>query len=236
MWLSATVIPTSTTKLSVWGDMTSNANNADQFTAQLQPTYLNAGLNGQPTVQFSTTVPGGIYMIGTDNFPTFSDYTIMGIFSMPNLADDVANAVNILSSCTGSGSTHALDVTNQEGNVGLSVFQDGQYYPSANTTLPFSNVPVFIAVSYVDSTKTITFNIAGYPAGVFTQSGFASISDNSMCIGAFSTADFSENDQDGFVGLMSELILFNVSLSYSNVTWMGTYLSNGYAIAFPGTA
>lgn len=191
--------------VSLWPDLSGNGNDLSQANEAEQPTYLAAGLNGKPTVQFD------------------GNSISKSAFSLPN--DDGATFFIVLQN-EGSSSSVVLSIGN-EGNTASAIS-----FRSSGSLQTFGTY-LNTADSVANAARSTDLNgmlySSSYNSAVITmyQDG-AFVTDTAYTdpIGAHNLLRLGKDPNGGrpFTGRISELIYFARALSETEISDMNIYL------------
>lgn len=207
LWFSASNLTGS--PVSVWPDISGNGYSAIQANATQQPTLLSTGMNGFPTVSFTQSLKQ--WLIAPSVFPSHVDYSIIALIQIPFAVSEWLVGTNV----TG----HEFGVFGSD----LSVSNDPASAKRSNTTIP-SNKATLATVVYSFATQSLQFFINGAPAGNATT---ISNSARPIFIGC------SSNQLQCWNGFVSEILIFNYSLSSSQRQSYEETINTNYCLSLP---
>jgi hypothetical protein len=207
----ATTITESSGNVSQWDDKSDNANHATQGTGGIQPETDVNTQNGKNVLLFD----GDDYML------------------MPSGVYSVMNGANTMFVVSRSDNANVQDsILNWD--AGSTV--GGLRYKATAGSIEFSN-GVFAGVTSTGNTET-NFNIimgrrSGTTAAISING--ATETTNTTAVNAASTrasiGTFGAGGADTLTGDIAEIIIYNASLSASDISLVNTYLSNKWGIA-----
>jgi len=192
---------------SVWMDQSGHNIDAFQAASGFRPSIVKNDINGLPTLRFGS----GTFLDAPSKFPVNSSYTIITVISPRNL--------NISSNIFSGTSSRFL-------------WTNGTAYPVSGT-LGDSSVTSSIAAPINFCTVTAVANDSLKRAEVFvngkiggSSSYSVSNTDSGINIGAFA-------EYNTFEGDIAEILVFNRTLSNSEMNNINAYLNNKYGINQP---
>lgn len=207
-------------KISTWNDVSGanlkTPNNATQNTVANQPTYLKVGINGLPSVQFNGTPSG----VGNANF----SYLQLANGATASLFSGNVFTVFIVYNLDVSG-THYL-IGHQNGWTTWRLFQDGFQSNQATGTFTLSStIQTSNIISVVGSDLLVSQYRNGATNGTIVKTVGSYLENSPIWIGGAETGGYYSLD-----GMMSEIIVFNRTLSDQERKDVERYLSDKYQI------
>lgn len=195
----------------LWQDLSGNGNDLSQANAAEQPTYLAAGLNGKPTVQFNNS--------------SLSKSS----FTLPN--DDGATFFIVLQN-EGSSSSVVLSIGNEGSSSSAISFRSSGSLQRFGTYL---NTADAVANAAQSTDLSGTLYSSSYNSAVITmyQDGvFVTDTAYTDPIGAHNLLRLGKDPNGGrpFTGRISELIFYSRALSESEISSMNSYLMDKWGI------
>lgn len=222
LWLQADAGVTQTGGVSAWADQSGNGLDMAQGTAGAQPTFVAAGLNGQPFLSFD----GAGDFLQTAALPTTTSLPVNEATSfIVSLADNTGQQSNVYASIPFQGanrfSTHIPWVGNVYFDMGVCCGT------ATRIQTPFSPATVG------------TFYIWGYRADPATGKNIyrndASIVNNAGTNSFVNQTAYSFSlglgGPNTYAGDIAEVIIYNVALNSAQRIIVDNYLSSKYDIA-----
>ena len=189
---------------SVWEDQSGHNIDAFQAISGLRPSIIKNDINGLPALRFGS----GTFLDAPSKFPVNSSYTIITVISPRNL--------NISSNII-SGTSSRFLWTNGSAYPIFGTLGDSSVTSSIAAPINFCTV----AAVANDSQKRAEVFVNGKIGGFSTYS--ISNTDSGINIGAFA-------EYNTFEGDIAEVLVFNRTLSNSEMNKVNAYLNSKYGI------
>ena len=193
-------------------DKSGNGNDYNQITSTNQPIYLSSGIGSKPSIQFD----GTRYMSATDYLPTGNqNYSIFAV----TRATQSASSILISFGATASTNRN-LFIRHQVNDVMNTGWYNNNLASSSNAWITNNDVAI---MSIYDNTVGRSQYVNNVAAGNDSQTSF-NLSSGAQQIGASLGTPF-------FVGLMSELIVFNRPLTAPERSSLNEYVFERWNIS-----
>lgn len=215
LWLDASTLESSDNDpIEIWPDSSTNEKDVRQSTLANRPLYKQMGINNHPSVLFDGL---GDFFISSGIMP--ANYTKIAVVMLSGIT---GKGNNILSAGTGQG--HALRlIDNGNGTARLRMVNNTTQV-NATTPVISSGIPLIV----MGLREPLSSGIIGYVNGAYSSPVVVFPSpantDATLEIGSFN------NGTNPFTGLMSELFLFDHSLTGAEQTQLYQYLNQKYNI------
>jgi hypothetical protein len=207
LWLDASDTATiirSGSLVTQWTDKTGNTN-VTQASASLQPTYLSAGFNGRPTLQF-TAVQGSSYNVlisaSTNLYNSITSFSYFSVLRVISPAPNYPSPFSIQNKV----SFYLTGLNNSSGFVGTNIwtYQGTGFVANPNTSFPFDAN----TLSCLSLGTTQQFFLNGSNTISSPPFTFGSGTNVTINIGYS-----GYNANDGFNGYISEVIVYTTALT-----------------------
>lgn len=222
-------------KISLWRDSNPQTNprvDLAQSTDDNRPTYLAIGINGMPSLNFdgsddflanSTTLP----IAASDD-----TYTIVAVWKYANSASSAARMV--VSQGGDTTDSHSLGSIQVKADDYLGFYgNDNNFYLSSTISKGTPYITILKVNNDVSNNITIYQNsntaVTGTTGGG-GDLGAGTYSDLAIMTTQFVIGAHSVSNTMPFAGLVSEIIVFDRALKYSEITDINSYLSKKYNI------
>lgn len=204
-------------KVSSWEDLSEHGNHLRQSNETFQPTYLAAGLNGKPTVQFSET---WLY-----REPFVLDNASAGTAFIVSQVDDGSSSSVVFTIAEREVTSHAfcIRISGSAGQIGLIVnaWSGGQYMASTSIS---SDATVLTGVYDGE-------DLSLYNNGVFADEKASATGGDLVTHDALRLGRSARNaGPEYFHGRISELIYFSRVLTTQEIADMNNYLMEKWGI------
>lgn len=232
MWLKADSLSSDSPSISEWQDSSGNGNDLSQNDPGMQPTYVQNGINGQPSLEFDSSRRTHLRM-DRNNFPNSAEGTIYVVFSSSertsafwSSSDESSTNFYIWGSgdAFGGGRPQIQGVVGGGAHtvrVGQSIF-DGE----AHILAQWSDGSQYDMA--IDGTNKDIILINGENSGRW----FNSVENrNNFLIGGLDRGESgTAKIRSPFDGLIAEFLLYERSLSEGERNRVENYLSQKYGI------
>jgi hypothetical protein len=206
-------LPANSSTLSTWTDKSGYSRNA---TANTPITYNTTGLNSKPALTFTNTQ----YLLGNVSITT-PTLTIFAICSLNSLSHASARIVSLSAAgIEDYGSNLYMGLVRNNGSSNFTPYRNGAYFPS-NTGAPPNYLTPYLVECWFDGTNEYFTVQIGNSTTILSTGSSGNFGVSSFGIG-IDRGNFNDGTLYGFI---SEIIVFNTSLSLSDRQKVEGYLS-----------
>lgn len=202
-------------KVAQWQDLSGNGFHVSESDESLQPTFLEAGLNGNPTVQFEGQYLNGAIHI--ENLDELTIFIVAGLDESPHGSQYLA--------CLGEASSNTWRMYYSGSGQQIGVGYGGLAYADANTD---GAARVYSATYERGISRAYVDGIYG-GSGDGTSTG-TFIPNDEFALGKRVTTSQSESGILPLYGRISEVVVFNRILNSAETHAMNTYLRDKWGI------
>jgi hypothetical protein len=205
--------PANGSSINTWTDKSGGSRNA---TANTPITYNSTGLNNKPALTFTNTQ----YLLGNVSITT-PTLTIFAICSLNSLSHASARIVSLSAAgIEDYGSNLYMGLVRNNGSSNFTPYRNGAYFPS-NTGAPPNYLNPYLVECWFDGTNEYFTVQIGNSTTILSTGSSGNFGVSSFGIG-IDRGNFGDGT---FYGFMSEIVVYNTSLSTADRQSVEGYLS-----------
>jgi hypothetical protein len=210
LWLDAnnisSVIMDYSNHINTWVDQSTKQNTVIQTNTSNQPSYISNGFNGKPSILFN---PGNYLSIITNDFNNLSNLNVFFVLNQTYYSEHPSPSVFSLY----PGISFYL-TTNIHSNP--STFNNETFSEFSNQSIT-PNVNIILSLIIQNGTQTLNINGTEGNSTAVTFTGNTGLQLN--------IGKSGDNDNDLFSGYISEILIYNSTLTTDNIQSIEGYLA-----------